>query len=223
MTTRLGLNLKIRMKFLFNIIYNNNSTLHLGPSNSGKTWLIRDLIENADRVLSIPPVECYFFYGCDQPIYADIKTIIPIHFVEGVPIWSELPKDKKPRLLIIDDGMSSLASNSEVADIFTKYSHHFNYSILIVTQNLFLQGKYFRTISLNCQYLFLLNSIRDTGTIKTLSTQMGLGKFLFECYEDAMKSKFGHLFLNLRPESDINTRVRTNFFGIPSTVYLRKK
>lgn len=215
---------KIKLIYLTEIfiifVYTN---IILGPSNSGKTYLIRELIENATRVLSTPPSECYFYYGCDQPVYAEIKSNFPIHFIEGVPSWSELPKDKKPRLLIIDDGMSSLADSSEIADIFTKYSHHFNYSILIVTQNLFLKGKHFRTISLNCQYLFLLNSIRDTGTIRTLSTQMGLGKFLFDCYQDAMKSRFGHLFLNLRPESDINTRVRSDFFGNPSTVYVQKK
>ena len=87
---------------------------------------------------------------------------------------------------------------------------------------MFAKGKYFRTISLNTHYLWLLRSIRDNSTIKTLGTQMGQRKFLFDCYTDAMKTNYGHLFINLRPSADDNTRVRTKMFDSPSIVYVKK-
>ena len=83
------------------------------------------------------------------------------------------------------------------------------YSVIVLTQNMFAKGKYFRTISLNTHYLWLLKSIRDYSTKKTLGTQMGQRKLLFDCYTDAIKTNYGHLFNNLRPSADDNTRVRT--------------
>ena len=118
--------------------------------------------------------------------------------------------------------MDEVANSPDIADMYTKYSHHYNYSILVLTQNMFAKGKYFRTISLNTHYLWILKSIRDNSTIKTLCTQMGQRKFLFDCYTDAMKTNYGHLFINLRPSADDNTRVRTKLFEYPYVVYIPK-
>ena len=169
-----------------------------------------------------PPVECIFNYCCWQELYEKISTPFPIRFIEGVSKFEDLPKDRQPRILIIDDSINEVANSADVADMYTKYSHHYNYSVIVLTQNMFAKGKYFRTISLNTHYLWILKSVRDTSTVKTLGAQMGQQKFLFDCYTDAMKTSYGHLFINLRPATDDNTRIRSQMFDYPSVVYIPK-
>lgn len=133
----------------------------------------------------------------------------------------DLPKDGKHRLWIIDDLMHDAGNSSHVADAFTKFSHHLNYSVILLSQNLFNKGRYFRTISLQVQYLFLLKSVRDTSIISTLGRQMGNTKFLTACYEEATAKPYGYLFLDLKPSSNDKYRVRTDIFNDPSIVFIK--
>ena len=56
--------------------------------------------------------------------YEQIKTPFPIKFIEGISKFEELPKDRQPRILIIDDSMDEVANSPDVADMYAKYSHH---------------------------------------------------------------------------------------------------
>ena len=118
-----------------------------------------------------PPVECIFNYCCWQELYEKISTPFPIRFIEGVSKFEDLPKDRQPRILIIDDSINEVANSADVADMYTKYSHHYNYSVIVLTQNMFAKGKYFRTISLNTHYLWILKSVCDASTVKNLGAQ----------------------------------------------------
>lgn len=135
----------------------------------------------------------------------------------------DMPKDKKHRLWILDDLMAQCSDSQDVVDIFTKYSHHLNYSIVLLTQNMYHNGKHFRTISLNTQYLWILKSVRDTSTIATLGRQMGITNLLKEAYQDAVFVPYGHLFIDMKPGSDDRYRIRSNTFGEPISVYLKKQ
>ena len=55
------------------------------------------------------------------------------------------------------------------------------------------------------------------------SQECHIPKFLFDCYTDAMKTSYGHLFVNLRPAADDNTRIRSKMFDSPSVVYVPRK
>lgn len=117
--------------------------------------------------------------------------------------------------------MEEASNSSQVCDLFTKISHHMNYSVILITQNLFNKGKFFRTISLQAQYLFLLKSVRDVSIIASLGRQMGNSKFLSACYEEATAIPFGFLFLDLKPSSNDKYRVRANIFSEPSIVFIK--
>lgn len=53
---------------------------------------------------------------------------------EGIPDVNMFT-DLKPRLVILDDLMRE--ANGSVVDLFTKGSHHYNLSVIFVTQNVF--------------------------------------------------------------------------------------
>ena len=73
-------------------------------------------------------------YSQWQPLYATIKDV---EFRQGLPDFEKL----KSCLLVLDDMMDHL--ESEVADLFTRGSHHKNISVIAVTQNVFHQREIF--------------------------------------------------------------------------------
>jgi len=52
----------------------------------------------------------------------------------------------KPCLIILDDVLNEVYSK-DVCDLFTKGNHHRNISVILITQNLFHQGRFRRDIA----------------------------------------------------------------------------
>ena len=73
-----------------------------------------------------------------------------VSFHEGVP--QNFGNDHgKPCLIIFDNLLNEMYSK-DLCDLFTKGSHHRNISVILITQNLFHQGRFCRDISLNARY-----------------------------------------------------------------------
>jgi len=70
-----------------------------------------------------------------------------IRLNKGVPKNFE-NQNGKPCLIILDDLLDFVYSE-KVWYLFTKCSHHRNISVILITQNLFHQGRYCGDISLN--------------------------------------------------------------------------
>jgi hypothetical protein len=90
---------------------------------------------------------------------ASIDAIENLRFHEGVP--ENLLKEDWPCLIILED-LSNEVYSKEVCHLFTKGSNHRSISVILITQNLFHQGRYCRDITLNAKYLVLLKNVRKT-------------------------------------------------------------
>ena len=143
-------------------------------------------------------------------------TVNPqIEFLKGLPDIDEINSNEN-NLIILDDLMSDCEKDKSILNLFTTDSHQKNISVFLITQNLFSQGKFSRTISLNCHYLIIMNNPRDRSQIFYLSRQMypNNSKFLIECYSDAVENKqFGYLFIDLKQTTDKNFRVQTGILN----------
>ena len=73
--------------------------------------------------------------------------------------------------MILDDLLNDVYSR-QVCDLFTKGSHCRNIRVILITQNLFHQGRYSRDISLNAEYLVLLKNVRDKKQFTLLERQV---------------------------------------------------
>lgn len=104
----------------------------------------------------------------------------------------------KNNIVIINDLMMQSEQDKSILNLFTVDSHHQNISVFFLSQNLLSQGKYMRTISLNCHYIILMNNPRDRSQINFLARQIfpTHSKFLVESYIDATSTQFGYLFLD---------------------------
>jgi GTPase SAR1 family protein len=205
------------------IFYHPFCCMVAGPSSSGKSHLIQNILENLNSIIDQYPNKIVYCYGRWDDKYNNLKRIFPnIILNEGLPDISDFSSNNI-NLLILDDLMQESKEKS-VCELFTTDSHHLNISVFFTSQNLFSNIKNFRTISINCQYMILLNNPRERSQIYTLARQMypKNPNFLLECYEDATNKPHGYLFLDLKQTTPNEFRVQTDILG-QRIIYKPKK
>ena len=102
-----------------------------------------------------------------------------------------------PKLVIIDD----LMRESSRSWIFSSKAVIKNLSVIIlISQNLFHQGRSQRNISLNANYIVVFKNPRDRAQIRHLARQVypDNPKFLEEAYYDVTTKPHGYLLLDLK-------------------------
>ena len=187
-------------------------------TGGGKTWFVKDLLENREQWISPAPQRIIWIYGQWQPLYAEMQRIIPgMEFVKGIPANIEDEQFLNPairNLIVIDDLMSEASNDKRICDLFTKGSHHRNLSVICLVQNLYYQGKESRTMSLNSQYLVLFNNPRDQQQITVLARQMypGQSEQFLSTYRMAASKPFGYLLIDLKPDTPNDKRLWPNVF-----------
>ena len=80
-------------------------------------------------------------------------------------------------------------------------------------------------MSLNCHYLVLFKSLRDSSQVTHLAKQMfpGHTKYMQESFQDATMRTYGYLLCDLKPETLADFRLRTNIFpGETQFAYIRR-
>ena len=193
------------------------------PSNSGKSFLTRQILQS--DIFKSQPSAIYFCYSVWQSIYDEMKSSIPnIFFHNGLPSkdelidWSNNKEDHK--LIILDDLMMDAADCTDVVHMFCVGSHHYNFTIIHILQNLFLKGKIMRTVSLNCHYFILFKNYRDQLQIKTFGKQVFPGnlRFFMDAFDKATSEKYGYLVVDLNPHSDKTYQLRTNILPGQTTI-----
>ena len=167
-----------------------------GQTGSGKTHFLSRLIRFR-REMFCPPVDrIVYSYKRYQPIF---DRMTGVEFVQG----DDYTLDReRATLLILDDQINDISDRMK--QIFTVDSHHLNCSVFLVTQNLFMPCKKFRTIALNSQYLMLFKSPRGVAQITHLARQLYTGdqaKRMIRAYADATEHPFTYLMVDLRSDT----------------------
>ena len=111
----------------------------------------------------VPPVNIIYCYRQWQPYFNQIeKDVTDIIFHNGLPNTEDIDTWKSEHtLIILDDLLNEVSKNAITQHIFTIGCHYLNISCIFITQNLYNQGKFARTITLNATYLILFENIRD--------------------------------------------------------------
>ena len=199
-----------------------------GPSNCGKSFFVKDIIANAEKIISAKLDNIVYIYSCWQPLYDNLLKIRSINFVQGIPeslCDDTLLPPNLNNLLIIDDMMESASHNIEVQKVFTKYVHHRNLSCIYLVQNLFMQGKSSRTISLNSSYIVVFKNVRDKGQIMLLARQMfpGNTRYFLQAFTDATSVPYGYLLIDFKTSTPDCLRLRSDLLSDTPTVYIPTK
>jgi hypothetical protein len=117
----------------------------------------------------------------------------------------------KPLLLILDDLLLAIEQR-QLSELFCKKSHHQNFGIVFVTQNLF-EPK-IRTARQNAQYLVLMRSPNSALAIRNIGVQLFPGQlaYFMDAYKQATAQPYGYLVVDMHASSDPKLRLRTSIF-----------
>ena len=175
------------------------SCIIAGASQSGKTVLVSKLLRSLDLVVSPRIKEIIISYSEDQPIYHELAAgDSRVKLVKGSDF--EITSGDHT-LVCVDDQMNSCLNDKKIQDLFTKGVHHRSISVLLITQDLYPQEKFARTIRRNSTYMFVLRSPTFRSQISFLGRQIfpEAPKYLLNAYEKATTNVYSYLFINLHP------------------------
>ena len=106
-----------------------------GGSGSGKSELTRKIISNHQFTFNglKPKPKVLWLCGVhfDQK---SIKNVQQIVYREGMVTEDQL-REEKADLVVIDDLCNELSNDRMLQNIFTKYSHHMNFSVFYISQS----------------------------------------------------------------------------------------
>lgn len=201
-------------------LYNESVITICGPSASGKSVFVQNLVANRGAMFREPVNNVHWFFAITPPPVVKSEKI-HLHAGRLTPGWSNViqPKD----IVIIDDLMDTADSDAgrELTNAFTRLAHHRPCTLVYITQNLFsANSRDNRTRNLNSHYLVLMNNPRDALQIAHISRQMfpTSREFLVNVYRHVTQNKaYSYLFLDFRQETPSQLRVRTGIF--PKEVY----
>jgi hypothetical protein len=160
-----------------------------GPSSSGKSSFLLKFIAESGELIEPKPKSILYCFG-------EMSSIVPLLQKSGINVYSGVPSEDvikslpKPSLLILDDLLLSIDEKA-LSEIFVKKSHHQNFSIIFVTQNLF--EKKIKVARQNAQYLVLMRSPNSALSIRNIGVQLfprQLDYFL-DAYRQATKEPYG--------------------------------
>ena len=200
------------MAFAERLLEHPFTAIVAGPTKAGKTVWVKNLVLNANRMISPAPEIIYWCYSEWQPIYNEVQSP-SIQFCQGFPDLEKLKQNAdKAKLIILDDLMQEMKGDKRLTQLFTKGSHHWNVSVIHIVQNLFFDG--IRTSRINAQYLILMKNPSDQLQTSTLAKQLYPGNtpYFIEAYRDACKQSYGYLLVDLCQETPENLRLRTKVF-----------
>lgn len=209
-----------------------------GPSQSGKSTWVKNLILNSSKYIQTKFDYIYIFIGTEPEKNLELKEIsdkIPQAMIFNCePIFSQGPKNadkyfrgfldeviglkekKEKGCLIFDDLMQEMGDTNFIVDIFTKYASHSNFSCILITQNIFHRGKNASqnmTLYRNTHVLVLFQSHLDSTTLKNISSRVTFlkTKEQKEMVHD-IQEKFRYVVLRGDLLTPPKVRISSNYF-----------
>ena len=196
------------------------SLLVLGPTQSGKTYFVQQILKH-NRIVyeEQKSTRIFWYYNQWQECYEKLKTSLgkSIRFERGVPELSEDLSDINPRynnIIILDDLMAEATDSPVVSRLFTQGRHR-NASVILLLQNMFPKGKYNTDISRNAQYLALFRSPSDRKQIGIIGERMfdkNRVHFMNAYYKETEKP-FGYLLVDKKPDTPADQQILADLFG----------
>lgn len=197
-----------------------------GVTGCGKSFFVAKLIEHRKIRISPTPeriIWCYTEY--QDKLFNSILNHSPsVEFHEGLLDVAILDASIR-NFVILDDLLCEIANNKEITNLFIRGSHHRNTSVLILMQNLYYPGKEIRTLNLNAHYLVIFKSPRDLSSIFHLGKQIAPtnSKFVADAFRQATTASYGYLFVDLKPNTSEDKRLRTGILpGEQAAIFVPK-
>lgn len=203
---------------------NDASFLLAGPSSSGKTTFVTNLVKEADKLFVNKPNNIY--WCSSYPVLLD-QQVPGVTYDVGIPA-DFITRLQKDDILILDDLMIELSNQKEVTELFTRGTHHIGFTLIYITQNMFDRtNASSRTRSINATYVVLFRNVRDCTQINSLAYQIygTKSKFLVNAYQNiTADNPYSYLLIDFRQDVPEFMRARSNILPHehPYTIYVQR-
>lgn len=179
-----------------------------GSSGSGKTYLTKQILENADGMFEVPPSKIFFCYTAWQPMYDEMKQSIKVitfhHTLPSGDTLEEWCSLEGHKIIVIDDLLIDGCDSTDILKMFCIGSHHNNVSIIFLVQNIFHKGKVMRSLSLQSHYIILFRNRRDESQVETLGRQIFPRQMSYYRQSYALateKTRYSYILIDLCPHA----------------------
>lgn len=193
-----------------------------GSSGSGKTTFVEKVLKNRVELIHPSPTNVLYCFGELTPKILEWKHQqklgITVHY--GFPTEETIKMMTPNLLLVLDDLLTDLEENIKLVNkLFVRGSHHWNLSVILITQNIY--DKSLRLLRLNSHYLVLLRNPQGQDQVRTLAHQMypEKRKYFLESYANATSKQFSYLFIDIHPGTPDLRRLSTNIFSGENRIY----
>ena len=195
-----------------------------GSSQSGKTFLIGKIIENQESLFDDAFQFIRYFYPTyldESPVDYHNLTKTPISYTSGFPTKKDVLGMPENSLIIIDDQADQAMKSDLISQLFKVISGEKSISVILVTQNYFIQGKHSRDIRNSCNYAALFRNCCDHLLNKRVCTAFGLK----DAYLAAEKETYGsqvypYMFIDQTQRSQLSDyRLFIDIIGKVRTVF----
>lgn len=188
-----------------------------GPSRSGKTMFVRDLLTNLNSFTVEPPKKIILIYVVWQPAYDKMKNegLVDVFIQDNSELESQLDHYKTgEEILFIFDDMINSKNISYISNLFMVEGRHNNISLIFISQQSFRKDESFKSISNNTNYMVLMKNDRNVSDILNLAKQMTPGPqpLMLQIYRQSTKEKYSYLFISFVSESAHETKYLSHLF-----------
>ena len=187
-----------------------------GSSQSGKTYIARELLENSD----------IFEHGVKQvkyyhPDYLETRPVdwhetldIPISYQTGVPTLDELCDIAPHTCLVLDDLYEECVNAKAIDYLFRVLSGKKKLSVMIMSQRYFSHGRYALNIRNNCNFTILMRNLDSRVNLK-IGRLLDVEKATAFAMNNIYSSNYyPYLFIDSSPRGQVtNYRCYINVFG----------
>ena len=187
-----------------------------GSSESGKTYLIGQILKNQRQIFGEDFASVKYFF----PEFLDEAPVnfheeVDISYQQGPPTKEDILSIPKNSLVILDDMADFAVKSALISQIFKVISGKNNLSIILVTQNYFIQGKFSREIRNSCNYVALFRNCADASLNKRVATAFGLKDAYLAAEKDVYQTQvYPYFFIDQTQRAQLsNYRLYTQILG----------
>ena len=186
-----------------------------GSSGAGKTHFAGDLIRAnlfEDQIEYV-----YYFHPCyldEPPVDWHDSLNIPVSYQTGLPTVEQLTSMPANSLVVLDDLMDKCVGSEVIDHLFRVISGKRKISVMIMTQNYFVNGRFSRNIRNSCNYSVLMRNCCD-ATINTRAARaMNLTKPVAQAEQNNADKEYPYIFIDQTQKGQVSGyQIYTDIFG----------
>ena len=186
-----------------------------GSSGAGKTHFAGDLIRANLFEQEIEFV--YYFHPCyldEPPVDWHESMKIPVSYQTGLPTLEQLTSMPPNSLIVLDDLMDKCVGSEVIDHLFRVISGKRKLSVMIMTQNYFVNGRFSRNIKNSCNYSVLMRNCCDATINSRAARAMNLIKPVSLAERNNAEKEYPYIFIDQTQKGQVSGyQIYTDIFG----------